>query len=231
MRIVKTILRWGLMLVCLCILLTRGLFSAPGFLALMVGVLALPVRPVQLLWNQILPSDSPSWAKGAVLTAAFLVVLAAASGPSDKAMESAHPESVVTETTATPAVTPEATATPSPTPSPTPAPTPTVTPTPASTATPVPTAAPTPAPTEAPAPASTASETQAAEDTGAAAASESSAASSYTAPQSGTVYIAGSGKGKKYHSDPNCSNMNDPVPLTQAEAEARNYTPCKKCYG
>lgn len=231
MRIVKTILRWVLMLVCLCILFARGLFSAPGFLALMVGVLALPVRPVQLLWNQILPSHSPRWAKGAVLTAAFLVVLAAASGPSDKTMESANPESIVTETTATPAVTPEATATPSPTPSPTPVPTPTATPAPAPTATPVPTEAPTPAPTEAPAPASAASETQAAGDTGAAAASESSAASSYTAPQSGTVYIAGSGKGKKYHSDPNCSNMNDPVPLTQAEAEARNYTPCKKCYG
>lgn len=227
MRIVKTILRWGLMLVCLCILFARGLFSAPGFLALMVGVLALPVRPVQLLWNQILPSHSPRWAKGAVLAAAFLVVLAAASGPSDKAMETANPESVVTETTATPAVTPEATATPSPTPSPTPVPTPTATPTP----TPVPTEVPTPAPTEAPAAAPAASETQAAGDTGAAAASESSAASSYTAPQSGTVYIAGSGKGKKYHSDPNCSNMNDPVPLTQAEAEARNYTPCKKCYG
>lgn len=231
MRIVKTILRWVLVLVCLCILFARGLFSAPGFLGLMVGVLALPVRPVQLLWNQILPSDSPRWAKGAVLAAAFLVVLAAASGPSDKTMESANPESIVTETTATPAVTPEATATPSPTPSPTPAPTPTATPAPAPTATPVPTEAPTPAPTEAPAPASAASETQAAGDTGAAAASESSAASSYTALQSGTVYIAGSGKGKKYHSDPNCSNMNDPVPLTQAEAEARNYTPCKKCYG
>ena len=231
MRIVKTILRWVLVLVCLCILFARGLFSAPGFLGLMVGVLALPVRPVQLLWNQILPSHSPRWAKGAVLTAAFLVVLAAASGPSDKTMESANPESIVTETTATPAVTPEATATPSPTPSPTPVPTPTATPAPAPTATPVPTEAPTPTPTEATAPASAASETQAAGDTGAAAASESSAASSYTAPQSGTVYIAGSGKGKKYHSDPNCSNMNDPVPLTQAEAEARNYTPCKKCYG
>lgn len=227
MRIVKNILRWLLVLVCLCILLTRGLFSAPGFLGLMVGVLALPVRPVQLLWNQILPSDSPRWAKEAVLAAAFLVVLAAASGPSDKAMESTNPESVVTETTATPAVTPEATATPSPTPSPTPVPTPTAPPTP----TPVPTEAPTPAPTEAQAPVLTTSETQAAGDTGAAAASESSAASSYTVPQSDTVYIAGSGKGKKYHSDPNCSNMNDSVPLTQAEAEARNYTPCKKCYG
>ena len=223
MRIVKTILRWVLVLVCLCILFARGQYAAPGFQGLMVGVLALPVRPVQLLWNQIMPSDSPRWAKGGVLAAAFLVVLAAASGPSDKAMGSANPESIVTETTATPAVTPEATATPSPTPSPTPAPTPTATPTP----TPVPTEVPTPAPTEA----SAASETQEAGDTGAAAASESSVASSYTAPQSGTVYIAGSGKGKKYHSDPNCSNMNDPVPLTQAEAEARNYTPCKKCYG
>lgn len=227
MRIVKTILRWVLVLVCLCILFARGLFSAPGFLALMVGILALPVRPVQLLWNQILPSDSPRWAKSAVLATAFLVVLASASGPSDKAMETANPESVATETTATPAVTPEATATPSPTPSPTPAPTPTATPTPAPTATPVPTPAPTKAPVAAPA----ASEIQAAGDTSAAAASESPAVSSYTAPQSGTVYIAGSGKGKKYHSDPNCSNMNDPVPLTQEEAKARNYTPCKKCYG
>lgn len=64
MRIVKTILRWVLVLVCLCILFARGLFSAPGFLALMVGVLALPVRPVQLLWNQILPSDSPVGPRG-----------------------------------------------------------------------------------------------------------------------------------------------------------------------
>lgn len=231
MRIVKNIFRCLLILICLWLLLTRGLFSAPGFLGLMVGVLALPIRPVRALWKQILPPDSPRWAKGAVLAAAFLAVLAAASGPSHKTTESAVPESVAVETTATPAVTPETTSTPSPTPSPTPVPTPTATPTPAPTATPVPTEAPTPAPAEAPAPASAASETQAAGNTGAVSESESSAASSYSAPQSGTVYIAGSGKGKKYHSDPNCSNMNDPVPLAQAEAEARNYTPCKKCYG
>lgn len=227
MRMVKNILRWLLVLVCLCILFSRGLFSAPGFLGLIVGVLALPVRPVQMLWKQILPSDSPRWARGAILAAAFLVVLAAASGPSDKTTATTAPQSATVEATATPASTPAATATPSPTP----VPTPTATPEPTPTATPVPTEAPTPVPTEVPAPASSVSETQAAGDAGAAAQPESSSAVTYTAPQSGTVYVAGSGNGKKYHSNPNCSNMNDPVPLTQAEAEARGYTPCKKCYG
>lgn len=50
-----------------------------------------------------------------------------------------------------------------------------------------------------------------------------------TVPQSGMVYVAGSGKGSKYHSDPGCSNMKDPTAMTQAEAESRGYTPCKRC--
>lgn len=225
MRNVKTILRWLLVLFCLIILFSRGLFSVPGFLALLVGILTLPVRPVQEIWKRILPSDSPRWAKGAILAAAFLVILASASGPSKTATSEPAPDSIATEAPATPTPTPIVTATPSPTPSPTP----TATPEPTPTATPVPTPEPTPAPTEAPVAA--VSEAQVAGESGTAAQSDPSAAVTYTAPQSGTVYIAGSGNGKKYHSNPNCSNMNNPVPLTQSEAEARGYTPCKKCYG
>ncbi len=44
------------------------------------------------------------------------------------------------------------------------------------------------------------------------------------------VYIASSGNGKKYHSNPSCSNMNGTIELTLEEAEAQGYTPCKKCY-
>lgn len=45
-----------------------------------------------------------------------------------------------------------------------------------------------------------------------------------------TVYIASSGKGKKYHSNPNCSKMNGTISLTTDEAKSRGYTPCSKCY-
>ena len=44
------------------------------------------------------------------------------------------------------------------------------------------------------------------------------------------VYIAGSGNGTKYHSNPNCSNMKNPIEISLSEAEARGYEPCKKCY-
>lgn len=45
-----------------------------------------------------------------------------------------------------------------------------------------------------------------------------------------TVYIASSGNGKKYHSDPNCSNMNGTIQLSVDDALNRGYTACKKCY-
>lgn len=45
-----------------------------------------------------------------------------------------------------------------------------------------------------------------------------------------TVYIAASGNGTKYHSDPNCSRMKKTISMTVEEAEAQGYTPCKKCY-
>lgn len=44
------------------------------------------------------------------------------------------------------------------------------------------------------------------------------------------VYIAGSGNGTKYHSNPNCSNMKNPIEISLSEAQARGYEPCKKCY-
>lgn len=44
-----------------------------------------------------------------------------------------------------------------------------------------------------------------------------------------TVYVASSGKGKRYHSNPNCSNMKGVDELTESEARAQGYTPCKKC--
>ncbi|CDG02124.1 DUF4236 domain-containing protein [Clostridium chauvoei] len=45
-----------------------------------------------------------------------------------------------------------------------------------------------------------------------------------------TVYIASSGKGKKYHSNPNCSKMNGATPLSKDEALNLGYTPCQKCH-
>lgn len=44
-----------------------------------------------------------------------------------------------------------------------------------------------------------------------------------------TVYIASSGKGKKYHSNPNCSKMNGATPMSKDDALNLGYTPCKKC--
>ena len=37
--------------------------------------------------------------------------------------------------------------------------------------------------------------------------------------------------GTKYHSDPGCSNMKDPRQVTQQQAMAEGFAPCKKCYG
>lgn len=61
--------------------------------------------------------------------------------------------------------------------------------------------------------------------------SASSQEESTSAAQSDTVYVAGSGKGSRYHSTPDCSQMKDPIALSREEAEAQGYTPCKRCYG
>lgn len=44
------------------------------------------------------------------------------------------------------------------------------------------------------------------------------------------VYVASSGNGKKYHSNPNCSNMKGTRHITLSEAQSEGYTACSKCY-
>lgn len=134
----------------------------------------------------------------------------------DSAVETPQPTQMVAAIsvpTETPLPTPTATPTASPTaePTATPTATPTAAPTAEPTATPTaePTEAPTAVPTEAPAPAPAAG---AADD------------------QSSTVYIASSGKGKKYHRTPSCSGMKGATAVTEEQAKAWGYTPCKKCY-
>jgi hypothetical protein len=36
--------------------------------------------------------------------------------------------------------------------------------------------------------------------------------------------------GKKYHTNPGCSNMEDPEKVTLDEAEDLGFTPCKRCH-
>lgn len=176
-RTAKVIARWLLILLSLGALLTYGLFSVSGFMGLVVVVLALPVEPVRKLWKGILPPDSPRLAKTAILTAAFLLVLAAAPDtPAIRSIPQDEPRLLPTQT-----------------------------------AVPAPTAT---APTE-----------SGPENTAAPAASEAVASVS----QNDMVYVSGSGKGSKYHRDPSCSNIQDPVELTVADAEAQGYTPCKRC--
>lgn len=47
---------------------------------------------------------------------------------------------------------------------------------------------------------------------------------------SGSVWIASTGNGKKYHSDPDCSNMTNPISISVDDAQAQGYAPCKKCH-
>jgi hypothetical protein len=44
------------------------------------------------------------------------------------------------------------------------------------------------------------------------------------------VYVASSGNGKKYHSNPKCSNMKGTRHITLSEAQSEGYTACSKCY-
>ena len=43
-------------------------------------------------------------------------------------------------------------------------------------------------------------------------------------------YVYVSGKGTKYHSNPNCSGMSNAAAMELQEALQRGYTPCGKCY-
>ena len=46
----------------------------------------------------------------------------------------------------------------------------------------------------------------------------------------GTVYVAASGNGTKYHLNPKCSNMKGTVEMDVPEALEKGFTPCKKCW-
>ena len=45
---------------------------------------------------------------------------------------------------------------------------------------------------------------------------------------SATVYITGTGK--KYHNNPNCSKMRNPIAIDLLDAIEKGYEPCGKCY-
>lgn len=198
----KTICRWLLIALCLGELALCGLFSVTGIVGLCIAVLALPVAPVRTLWKRILPPDAPRFAKAAILAAATLVMLAAVPTPASEG------KGVQAMATIEPSRVPAATATLTSSPATSQEPAPTATPEP--TDQPVETATPTPTPDED---------------------GKTDAAQEYGLPQGDTVYVAGSGNGSKYHTDPNCSRMQDAVPMTRAQAESRGYTPCSKCCG
>ncbi len=54
-------------------------------------------------------------------------------------------------------------------------------------------------------------------------------AATTVAAENATVWVTLSGK--KYHHNPTCSNMYNPVSIAVNEAERLGYTPCKWCYG
>lgn len=99
-----------------------------------------------------------------------------------------------------------------------------------STPTPVPAPEPTPAPTSAPTPEPAPAPTQAPN----AGSGNSEGGSGVTVPdheESGAnlVWVPTNG-GKKYHSKPTCSSMEDPMQVTVETAETNGYTPCGRCY-
>lgn len=132
---------------------------------------------------------------------------------STEPLPSSSPSAVIAMESPAPSATPSPTATPTATPTPTPSPTPTPTPTPEST--PIPT--PTPAPTPEPQPESLVVE-------------DSPVVPNSDTPDSVMVWVPTNG-GKKYHSNPSCSQMVNPQEVTLDEAIAMGFTPCKRCYG
>lgn len=140
---------------------------------------------------------------GCFMVLAFLIT--AATGGLDSSASSRQSSSVPESAIVAAAPMSEPSADPTVEPTAEPTPEPTAEPTPEPTAEPTP--APTAAPTEAPAPQPAAAE-----------------------PQGQMVWIASSGKGKKYHSDPTCSNMNNPLEISISDAQAKGYEPCKNCY-
>lgn len=109
----------------------------------------------------------------------------------------------------------ETTVSPSPSPTPSPSPVPSPSPSPVPSPSPSPSPTPSPSPSPSPIPSSTPAETV------------TQPADNNNVTQSVIVYITASGK--KYHSNPNCSNMKNPIAVTLEEAQ-KTRTPCSKCY-
>lgn len=194
MQKLKNLLLWLFSLFCFATFIVYGLFSVTGFLGLWIGILALPLRPVRILWKKILPPQSPRFASAAILAAALCLMLAAA--PNNAAIPVSDTRSAQSVSDTQKDLIPVPTRVPE-----------------------VSSAAITAEPTSVPAPAT---------EKGV---SVSSQTESTSAAQSDTVYIAGSGKGSRYHSTPDCSQMKDPIALSREEAEEQGYSPCKRCYG
>lgn len=211
MKKAKTVCRWLLIALCLGEVAACSLFSVTGIVGLCIAVLALPLAPVRALWKRILPPDAPRFAKEAILAAATLVMLAAVPAPiSEGQAAQAAPQPSAMED-AVPA--PTAAASPKASPATSQEPAPTATPEPGD------------QPVEAATPAQTPDEEEKTD------AAQEPSDTAYGVAQGDTVYVAGSGNGSKYHTDPNCSRMQDAVPMTRAQAESRGYTPCSKCCG
>ena len=175
----------------------------------------------------------------AILAVCWIVMIAGTC----KLGSSAEPAPQPTpEPTAAVEVTPEPTETPAASPSPTPTSEPTATPEPTPTPTLEPTATPTPspAPTASPTPAEVPNADQSAANnsSGNGTGNAAGTGSAQQAPvvvqgntQGDTVYIASSGKGKKYHAYPTCSNMDGAIAISREDAIAYGYTACKRCGG
>ena len=197
-----------------------------GCMVLMIILLFWPLALAYYLWK----TDKVTWSKkvrAGVSALIILIVLFAGQGETTGTPATYIATAETAETAESQTQTPIAvpTATPTASPSPTPEPT----------EEPMPTPTETPAPTEIPVP------TEATQPTAAPESLDNSGSGNYTggaaeqvdnssAYQPGMVYIASSGNGKKYHSNPNCSKMQGATAVTKEQAEAWGYTPCKRCY-
>ena len=202
-----------------------------GCMVLMIILLFWPLALAYYLWK----TDKVTWSKKVragvsaliILIWAVILVLFAGQGETTGTPATYIATAETAETAESQTQTPIAvpTATPTASPSPTPEPT----------EEPMPTPTETPAPTEIPVP------TEATQPTAAPESLDNSGSGNYTggaaeqvdnssAYQPGMVYIASSGNGKKYHSNPNCSKMQGATAVTKEQAEAWGYTPCKRCY-
>lgn len=232
-------LYWCQWLFCGFLLLSALAYfiSLTSVFCLLSGLLIMPVKRWQQLLKKYIPI--PVVFRYLIAVVLFFVAVEFYSNPVTApaaARESPTPTPAVeAEVSITPSPSPALKATPAPEPTQTPIPTPQPTPE----LTPTPTLAPTPIPTpkmvEAPAQAAAAPEqsTTGGGGNSSAPAAQPEAPTEVVEPsgQGSTVYIASSGNGDKYHSQPTCGRMKNSTPLSKSEAEALGYTPCEKCYG